>query len=116
AGTNQPGTDHGDRHSKHARRTPASKRKGQARRSGRSRGPQAQRPSRAPEEDVDQLVKLIRPHVPALLDRDGNEAITRVQLRKILRDQNLPGIRNERMSLVLAALRSQNSTTARSTR
>ncbi|MFH9677682.1 hypothetical protein ACH4L5_36245 [Streptomyces sp. NPDC017405] len=54
--------------------------------------------------------------MPVLLDRDGNEAITRVQLRKILRDQNLPGIRNERMSLVPAALRNQNSTTARSTR
>ncbi|MER7224294.1 hypothetical protein ABT370_13940 [Streptomyces rubradiris] len=54
--------------------------------------------------------------MPALLDRDGNDTVTRVQLRKILRDQNLPGLRNDRMSLVLAALRNQNSTTARSTR
>ncbi|GHG95493.1 hypothetical protein [Streptomyces rubradiris] len=115
-GDREPGTDHGDRHSKHVRRSPASKGKGRAKRSGGSRGPQAQRPPRAPEEDVDQLVELIRPHVPALLDRDGNDTVTRVQLRKILRDQNLPGLRNDRMSLVLAALRNQNSTTARSTR
>ncbi|AKN73685.1 membrane protein [Streptomyces sp. PBH53] len=114
-GTDQPGTDPGDRHSEHVRRTPASKGKRRAQRSGRSRGPQAQRPTRAPEQDVDQLVELIRPHVPALLDRDGNDTVTRVQLRKILRDQNLPGIRNDRMSLVLAALRSQDSTTTRST-
>ncbi|MEV6939779.1 hypothetical protein AB0N19_36760, partial [Streptomyces sp. NPDC051132] len=86
-------------------------------RPGRGRRPPAQgATARDATEDVDQLVELIRPHMPALLDRDGNEAITRVQLRKILRDQNLPGIRNERMSLVLAALRSQNSTTARSRR
>ncbi|WP_030795067.1 hypothetical protein [Streptomyces lavenduligriseus] len=115
-GTDQSGTAAGNRHSQHLRRAPGSKGKARAKRSGRSRGPQAQRPSRAPEEDVDQLVELIRPHVPALLDRDGNDTVTRVQLRKILRDQNLPGIRNERMSLVLAALRSQTSTTARSTR
>ncbi|MFE9905110.1 hypothetical protein [Streptomyces achromogenes] len=116
-GDREPGTEPGDRQSKHVRRSPASKGKGRARQGGRSRGPQAQRPPhRAPEEDVDQLVKLIRPHVPALLDRDGNEAITRVQLRQLLRDQGLPGIRNDRMSLVLAALRSKNSTTARSTR
>ncbi|BCM65694.1 hypothetical protein EASAB2608_01028 [Streptomyces sp. EAS-AB2608] len=114
-GTDQPGTHPGDRHSEHVRRTPASKGKGRAQRSGRSRGPQAQRPTRAPEQDVNQLVELIRPHVPALLDRDGNDTVTRVQLRKILRDQNLPGIRNDRMSLVLAALRSQDSTTTRST-
>ncbi|MGW8700138.1 hypothetical protein ACWGOK_24885 [Streptomyces eurythermus] len=115
-GTDQPGTDHGDRRSKHVRGTPPLKGKGRAKRGGRSRSPQAQRPPRAPEQDVDELVKLIRPHVPDLLARDGNEAITRVQLRQILRDQNLPGIRNDRMSLVLAALRNQNSTTRSTTR
>ncbi|MFE1197232.1 hypothetical protein ACFW6E_31450 [Streptomyces olivaceoviridis] len=91
------------------RRTPASKAKGM--RSGRSRGPQAQRPPREPEQDIDQLVELIRPHVPALLERDGNAAVTRVQLREIIRREKLPGGRNDRLSLVLAALRSPNSNT-----
>jgi hypothetical protein len=58
---------------------------------------------------------VIRPHVPALLERDGNAAVTRVQLREILRRENLPGVRNDRLSLVLAALRDQGSTTTRST-
>ncbi|MEV7413453.1 hypothetical protein AB0O04_37235, partial [Streptomyces althioticus] len=98
------------------RRTPAPKAKGKSKRSSRSRGPQAQRPAREPEQDIDQLVELIRPHVPALLERDGNAAVTRVQLREIIRREKLPGGRNDRLSLVLAALRSPNSnTTTRST-
>ncbi|OYP14834.1 hypothetical protein CFC35_10210 [Streptomyces sp. FBKL.4005] len=115
-GPTDTGTDTtGDRgHKVPARRTPASKTKGK--RSGRSRGPQPQRPPREPEQDVDQLVGLIRPHVPALLERDGNEAVTRVQLREIIRREKLPGGRNDRLSLVLAALRSPDSiTTTRST-
>ncbi|ALO97792.1 Putative membrane protein [Streptomyces hygroscopicus subsp. limoneus] len=104
------------RHQVPLRRTPAPKAKGKSKRSSRSRGPQAQRPAREPEQDIDHLVELIRPHVPALLERDGNAAVTRVQLREIIRREKLPGGRNDRLSLVLAALRSPNSnTTTRST-
>lgn len=60
---------------------------------------------------MEQLVQQVRPHVPALLDRDGNEAVTRVQLREILRREGLVGGRNDRLSLVLQQLRSQTSTT-----
>ncbi|MFH9188657.1 hypothetical protein [Streptomyces sp. NPDC017673] len=114
-GPTDTGTDTtGDRgHKVPGRRTPASKATGK--RSVRSRGSQAQRPPREPEQDVDQLVELIRPHVPALLERDGNEAVTRVQVREIIRREKLPGGRNDRLSLVLAALRSPDSiTTTRS--
>ncbi|OXY93435.1 hypothetical protein [Streptomyces diastatochromogenes] len=116
-GPAHPGTDTtGDRvHKVPLRRTPPPKEKGKGRHSGRSRGPQAQRPPREPEQDVDQLVELIRPHVPALLERDGNEAVTRVQLREIIRREKLPGGRNDRLSLVLAALRSPDTTPTRNT-
>ncbi|MFI0711287.1 hypothetical protein ACH4SK_11630 [Streptomyces inhibens] len=60
---------------------------------------------------MEQLVQQLRPHVPALLDRDGNEAVTRVQLREILRREGLVGGRNDRLSLVLQQLRSETSTT-----
>ncbi|MFE2262570.1 hypothetical protein [Streptomyces griseosporeus] len=104
------------RHQVPLRRTQAPKAKGKGKRGSRSRGPQAQRPAREPEQDIDQLVELIRPHVPALLERDGNAAVTRVQLREIIRREKLPGGRNDRLSLVLAALRSPDSnTTTRST-
>ncbi|MFF9313850.1 hypothetical protein ACF1BS_23445, partial [Streptomyces sp. NPDC014748] len=83
----------------------------------RARSPQASRPPRESEQDLGQLVEQIRPHVPALLERDGNETLTRVQLREILRRQNLPGIRNDRVGPVLAALRTADgTTTARSNR
>ncbi|MGV9640269.1 hypothetical protein [Streptomyces sp. NPDC003514] len=81
----------------------------------RSRTPQTQRPPREPEQSVDQLVQQVRPHVPALLERDGNESVTRVQLREILRREGLKGGRNDRLSLVLQQLRSDNATTTRST-
>ncbi|MFF5273763.1 hypothetical protein [Streptomyces sp. NPDC000133] len=99
------------------RRKPTAKAKSKARgnRSGRSRSPQTQRPLREPEQSVDQLIQQIRPYVPALLERDGNEAVTRVQLREILRREGLPGGRNDRLSLVLQELRSDNTTKARST-
>ncbi|MFJ9712128.1 hypothetical protein [Streptomyces sp. NPDC101234] len=80
---------------------------------GRPRTPQAQRPPREPEQSVDQLVQQVRPHVPALLERDGNEAVTRVQLREILRREGLKGGRNDRLSLVLQQLRSDDTTTTR---
>ncbi|MET9872650.1 hypothetical protein ABZZ16_42420, partial [Streptomyces sp. NPDC006386] len=79
------------------------------------RSPQAQRPPRELEQSVAQLVQQVRPHVPALLERDGNEAVTRVQLREILRREGLKGGRNDRLSLVLRELRSDDSTTTRST-
>ncbi len=75
--------------------------------------PQAQHPSRESEQSVDQLVRQVLPHVPALLERDGNPAITRVQLREILRREGLGG-RNDRLSLVLQELRSIDTTTTRS--
>jgi hypothetical protein len=81
----------------------------------RSRTPQTQRPPREPEQSVDQLVRQVRRHVPALLERDGNESVTRVQLREILRREGLKGGRNDRLSLVLQQLRSEDTTTARST-
>ncbi|MGW0770634.1 hypothetical protein [Streptomyces sp. NPDC002676] len=80
----------------------------------RPRTPQTQRAPRGPEQSVDQLVQEVRPHVPALLERDGNESVTRVQLREILRREGLKGGRNDRLSLVLQQLRSDNTTTTRS--
>ncbi|MCC9706136.1 hypothetical protein E4N62_13190 [Streptomyces sp. MNU76] len=82
---------------------------------GRSRTPQTQRPPHELEQSVDQLVQQVRPHVPALLERDGNESVTRVQLREILRREGLKGGRNDRLSLVLQELRSDDTTKTRST-
>ncbi|MEU0843950.1 hypothetical protein ABZ370_31360 [Streptomyces sp. NPDC005962] len=87
---------------------PRTKNKGKR---GRPRTPQTQRPPRDPEQSVDQLVQQVRPHVPALLERDGNESVTRVQLREILRREGLKGGRNDRLSLVLQELRSEDATT-----
>ncbi|MEV5150894.1 hypothetical protein AB0K81_02925 [Streptomyces werraensis] len=106
----------GDRgHKVPLRRKPTTKAKGKGKRSGRSGGPQTQRPPREPEQSVDQLVQQVRPHVPELLARDGNESITRVQLREILRREGLRGGRNDRLSLVLQQLRSDDTTKTRST-
>jgi hypothetical protein len=82
---------------------------------GRSRTPQTQRLPRDLEQSMDQLVQQVRPHVPALLERDGNESLTRVQLREILRREGLQGGRNDRLSLVLQELRSDDTTKTRST-
>ncbi|MCB5163597.1 hypothetical protein LG634_01890 [Streptomyces bambusae] len=51
---------------------------------------------------------MLRPHVPAALERDGNESITRVQLRQIMREHSVP-IRNDRLTPVLARLRDENA-------
>ncbi|MFE2846184.1 hypothetical protein ACFXKS_21965 [Streptomyces scopuliridis] len=59
---------------------------------------------------MDQLVAGVRPHVPALLERDGNETVTRVQLREILRNEGLRGGRNDRLGLVLQELRIKATT------
>ncbi|WP_406498286.1 hypothetical protein OG936_27730 [Streptomyces sp. NBC_00846] len=109
----EPTRDRG--HKVPLRRKPTTKAKGKGKRSGRSRSPQTQRPPREPEQSVDQLVQQIRPHVPALLERDGNESVTRVQLREILRREGLKGGRNDRLGLVLQELRSDDTTTTRST-
>ncbi|WP_414169115.1 hypothetical protein ACMATS_24925 [Streptoverticillium reticulum] len=107
------GTDPtGDRgHTVPLRRKPATKAKSKGKRGGPSRSPRTQRPSRELQESVDQLVQQVRPHVPELLARDGNEAVTRVQLREILRREGLTGGRNDRLSLVLQQLRSGDTTT-----
>jgi hypothetical protein len=81
----------------------------------RSRSPQTERPARELGESERQLVQEVRPHVPALLERDGNGAITRVQLREIIRRQGLTGVGNDRLGLVLQELRNEDITTTRST-
>ncbi|MEV6007298.1 hypothetical protein AB0M29_10860 [Streptomyces sp. NPDC051976] len=81
----------------------------------RSRSPQTERPARELGESERQLVQEVRPHVPALLDRDSNAAITRVQLREIIRRQGLTGVGNDRLGLVLQELRNEGITTTRST-
>ncbi|WP_326611203.1 hypothetical protein OG949_17800 [Streptomyces scopuliridis] len=75
----------------------------------RSRG-QSKDPSRGPALSVGQLVTRVLPHVPALLERDGNQAVTRVQLREILRNEGLRGGRNDRLGLVLQELRTRTTT------
>ncbi|MES9558038.1 hypothetical protein ABWK56_27310, partial [Streptomyces sp. NPDC094140] len=105
----------GDRgHKVSLRRKPTTK-INKGKRSGRSRSPQTQRLPRELEQSVDQLVQQVRPHVPALLERDGNAAITRVQLREILRREGLTGGRNDRLSHVLHELRSDNTNKTRGT-
>ncbi|MHB6911373.1 hypothetical protein [Streptomyces sp. DB-54] len=107
------------RHGVPLRRKPTTKPKTKSNRSSRSPGPQRQRqrPADAPEQSVEQLVQQVRPYVPALLERDGNVAVTRVQLREILRREGLKGARNDRLTLVLQQLRSEDSSAkARSTR
>ncbi|MFG2430352.1 hypothetical protein [Streptomyces sp. NPDC048590] len=92
---------------------PRTKNKGKR---GRSRTPQTQRLPRELEPPEHQLVRDVRPHVPGLLARDGNGAITRVQLREIIRREGLTGCRNDRITLVLQELRSEDTTTTRGTR
>ncbi|MFD9288299.1 hypothetical protein ACFWBV_08300 [Streptomyces sp. NPDC060030] len=91
---------------------PRTKNKGKR---GRSRTPESQRPPRELEPPEHQLVREVRPHVPGLLARDGNGAITRVQLREIIRREGLTGCRNDRITLVLQELRSEDTTTTRGT-
>ncbi|MFK0099017.1 hypothetical protein ACIQR2_12695, partial [Streptomyces sp. NPDC091040] len=81
----------------------------------RSRSPRTARPARELGEPERQLVNEARPHVPALLARDGNVAITRVQLREIIRRQDLTGVGNDRLGLVLHELRNDELTKTRST-
>lgn len=103
----------GDRpHTVSARRKPKPKAKAQRSRPGGGKSKRPQRKGLSPEETAD----LVRPHIPALLERDGTEVITRPQLREILRTLNLAGGRNENITRLLQLLRSEtNTTTARST-
>jgi hypothetical protein len=77
----------------------------------RPRSGQSARSRKQAKLTVEEMVERVRPHVPALLARDGNESLTRVQLREILRDQHLQGGRNERLTPVLQRLRDEASTT-----
>ncbi|MFF2645735.1 hypothetical protein ACFVUB_38590 [Streptomyces niveus] len=88
-----------------ARRKP----KGKGKRK-RTRARQAKGASRGSALPVEQLVTRVRPHVPALLERDGNETVNRVQLREILRNEGLRGGRNDRLGLVLQELRTKTTT------
>ncbi|MGW8453773.1 hypothetical protein ACWGLO_20000 [Streptomyces niveus] len=88
-----------------ARRKP----KGKGKRK-RARAQQAKGASRGPALPVEQLITRVRPHVPALLERDGNETVNRVQLREILRNEGLKGGRNDRLGLVLQELRTESTT------
>ncbi|MFE9407370.1 hypothetical protein ACFYN0_00995 [Streptomyces sp. NPDC006704] len=82
----------------------------------RPRGGQAKRTRKGARLSVEEMVERVRPHVPALLERDGNESLTRVQLREILRAEDLQGGRNERLTPVLQQLRDEaGTTTTRST-
>ncbi|MEV4994125.1 hypothetical protein [Streptomyces niveus] len=56
-----------------------------------------------------QLVTRGQRHVPALLERDGNETVNRVQLSEILRQEGLKTGRNERLGLVLQELRTETA-------
>lgn len=58
----------------------------------------------------DEIVERLRPHVRNALERDGNESVNRVQLRAIMRAQQIP-IRNDRLTPVLARLRDDNTKT-----
>ncbi|WP_432104096.1 hypothetical protein [Streptomyces sp. bgisy091] len=80
----------------------------------RSRSPQTERAPRELGEPERQLVQEVRPHVPALLARDRNAAVTRVQLREIIRRQGLTGVGNDRLGLVLQELRTEDINTTRS--
>jgi hypothetical protein len=104
----------GDRpHTVPVRRKQKPKTKGQRSRPGAGT---SKRPRRQPPLSIEETAELVRPHIPALLERDGNAVITRPQLREILRALNLPGGRNETLTRLLQLLRDEaGTTTTRST-
>ncbi|MFE7889240.1 hypothetical protein [Streptomyces sp. NPDC057412] len=87
------------------------RRKTKAQRS-RPGGGKSKRPRRN-QMSVEERVKIVRPHVPEKLERDGNASITRPQLREIYRDLGLPGGRNESLTPVLERLRAEARSTTR---
>ncbi|MFJ2744834.1 hypothetical protein ACIO3O_34835 [Streptomyces sp. NPDC087440] len=100
-----------------SRRKPTSSTSGKSRRNSQPRRQPKPPPTPDLQDSVDALVKEVLPHVPALLERDGNEAVNRKQLREILRQEGLSGGRNEHLGLVLDALRTKETPTmTRSTR
>lgn len=74
------------------------------------RSPKAPGPRSRSRLTEDEIVDRLRPHVRTALERDGNESVTRVQLRAIMRAQQIP-IRNDRLTPVLARLRDDNTKT-----
>ncbi|MFI0743293.1 DUF2637 domain-containing protein [Streptomyces sp. NPDC021100] len=70
---------------------------------------------RSPQLTEDEIVQRLRPHIPAALKRDGNSEVTRVQLRQIMRAQNI-AIRNDRLTPVLQRLRNEAAGTTTTTR
>ncbi|MFF2508767.1 hypothetical protein ACFVTY_36185 [Streptomyces sp. NPDC058067] len=103
----------GDRpHTVPVRRKPKPKPKAQRSRPG---GGKPKRPRRK-QLSLEETAELVRPHIPALLERDGNAVITRPQLREILRSLNLAGGRNENITRLLQLLRDEaGATTTRGT-
>ena len=100
----------GDRpHTVPVRRKPKAKTKAQRSRSGGGKRP------RRMQLSLEETAELVRPHIPALLERDGNAVITRPQLREILRSLNLAGGRNENITRLLQLLRDEAGTTTRKT-
>ncbi|MFE3374581.1 hypothetical protein [Streptomyces anulatus] len=77
----------------------------------RPRTGKAKRRRKGPRLTAEQMVERVRPYVPELLERDGNESVTRPQLREILRRLDLPGGRNEHLTPVLQRLRDEAATT-----
>lgn len=63
---------------------------------------------RLSEEEV---VALVLPHLPAVLEQDGNRQITRAQLRRIMRAHEIP-LGNEHMGPVLTRLRAATASPA----
>lgn len=103
----------GDRpHTVPVRRKAKPKPKAQRSRPG---GGKPKRPRRK-QLSLEETAELVRPHIPALLERDGNAVITRPQLRETLRSLNLAGGRNESITRLLQLLRDEaGTTTTRST-
>ncbi|MDT0430382.1 hypothetical protein [Streptomyces salyersiae] len=108
----QPDTETGTEHDGNRPHTvPLSRKppqKGSRNRPGAGKGKSRRN---GPRLTVEQMVERVRPHVPALLERDGNASVTRPQLREILRAQNIQGGRNERLTPVLQLLRDEAATT-----
>ncbi|MFF4363477.1 hypothetical protein [Streptomyces sp. NPDC001604] len=93
-------------HTVPVRRKPTPKTKAQQRRPG---GGKPNRPRRK-QLSLEETAELVRPHIPARLERDGNAVITRPQLREILRSLNLAGGRNENITRLLQLLRDEAGT------
>ncbi|MCB5905901.1 DUF2637 domain-containing protein [Streptomyces pinistramenti] len=101
-----PGTDRDRRHT-----VPRAKARSTGSGGRSSRGARGKRPPSRPRVSEEEIVARVLPHVPAVLETTGNEAITRVQLRQIMRAQNI-SIRNENLTPVLERLRRETGPNA----